>query len=93
MKHLEPLFSFYLIDRAHAIRKSGVEKLPEISKTYSKVWLNSFFNRLSDIITKDGSYHFKITALYSIAKICKESGNEPYLEKCLQLLNKSCGLH
>lgn len=71
MKHLEPIFSFYLTDRAHAIRKSGVEKINDIAKVYSKIWLNSFFNRLSDIITKDGSYHFKITALYSITKICK----------------------
>lgn len=71
LKHLEPLYIFYLADRAHAIRKSGVEKLSEISKAYGKGWLSSFFNRLSDIVTKEGSYHFKITALYSLTKICK----------------------
>ena len=86
---MEPLYSFYLNDRAHAIRKSAVERLGEINKAYGKAWMNSFFGRLSDIITKDGSYHFKITALYSLIKISKD--NDAYLEKALQLLSKSSG--
>jgi len=40
-------------------------------------------------VTKDGSYHFKITALYSLVKICKD--NEAYLDKGLQLLGKCSG--
>lgn len=63
--------------------------MPEIIKIYGKVWLPDFFNKLSDIITKDGSYHFKITALYSITKICTDAKCENHLDKTLQLLSKA----
>ena len=61
-----------------------------MSKLYGKVWLNPFFNKLVDLAGKEGSFHFKITALYSMTKICMDSSNESLLEKCLQLLSKSC---
>lgn len=89
MKNLEPLYSFYLKDRAHALRKLGVSKLPQLIKVYGKVWISDFFNKLSDIITKDGSYHFKITGLYSVTKICTDGGCENFLDKTLQLLSKA----
>lgn len=78
MKYLEPLYSFYLDDRASAIRKLGVEKLAAILKCYGKVYLNPFYGRISDILTKEASYHFKITAVYAAMVICLDQNNEEY---------------
>lgn len=83
------MYSFFLNDRAAAIRKLGVEKLPEILKSYGKVYTQSLFARLSEILTKENSYHFKITALYAIKTIVLDKNNDGLTEKCIQLLIKS----
>ena len=91
MKYLEPLYSFYLNDRAAAIRKLGVENLPEILKAYSKVYLNPLYTRLSEILGKETSYHFKITVLYAMKTICLDKNNEGFFDKCIESLAKAAG--
>lgn len=89
MKYLEIFFSFFLNDRASAIRKLAVLKLPQILKCYEKVYLPPLWAKLQDIMSKECSYHFKITAIYAVTSICLEPACEAYFDKCIQILSKA----
>ena len=91
LKFLEPFYVFYINDRANAIRKLGVAKLGELSRIYAKNWLPQFFNKLSELLNKDVSYHYKISVLYSLKEICMDHSNEQYVEKSIVLMVKAGG--
>ncbi len=56
----------YLKDRASAIRVSAIDKIQQLANTYGNNWINSFLDKLSELLTKAPSFHFKIAAIYSI---------------------------
>lgn len=56
----------YLKDRASAIRVTAIEKIQELTNIYGSNWITPFFDKLSEILTKSPSFHFKIAAIYSI---------------------------
>ena len=87
IKHLEPLFSIYLKDRAAAIRKMGSSKVQELSKIYGSAWLGTFINKLTDIIQKETSYHYKNSAIYSLTEVCL--ANYDNVEKCVTHIFKT----
>lgn len=63
---LEPLITSYLKDRASAIRVAAIERIQELVKVYGSGWVNSFIERLADILAKDPCFHFKLAAIYTI---------------------------
>ena len=65
-KHFEPLFVIYLKDRAASIRKMGSHKVGQLAAVYGNNWAGSFIGKLSELIQKESSYHYKISALYSV---------------------------
>lgn len=91
MKYLEPFYSFYLNDRAAAIRKLGVGRLPEILKVYGKVYMNPFHAKLTELLSKETSYHYKITAVHALKTICLDQNNDGFFEKCIEALAKAAG--
>lgn len=78
-KYLEPFYVFYMNDRANAVRTLGISKLTDLSRIYAKNWLPQFFNKLTEVLGRDISYHYKISALYSLKEICMDPGNEQYV--------------
>ena len=90
-KHLEPFFTFYLSDRASAIRTEGISKLPSVLSLYGKSELLEFYNQLAALVNKELSHHYKITALYSLKTICMDAANEQLVEKCIELIRKGSG--
>ena len=66
---LEPLIFTYLKDRASAIRVSAIERIQELTNAYGNNWIVSFFDKLSDILTKSPSFHFKIAAIYTLREV------------------------
>ena len=67
---MEPLYLNYLKDRASAIREAAIVRIPDLVKVYGANWVNSFMARLSEVISKDPCFHFKIAAIYSLKEIC-----------------------
>lgn len=65
-KSLEPLFLNYLKDRVSAIRGVAIERIADLCKAFGTTWINTFIVRLSEALTKDPCFHFKIAALYSL---------------------------
>lgn len=65
-KKIEPLITTYLKDRASAIRVAAIERIQELVKVYGSAWVNIFIERLSDILTKDPCFHFKLAAIGTI---------------------------
>lgn len=63
---LEPMITYYLKDRASAIRVSAIERIQELVKVYGSNWVNSFIDRLGDILSKDPCFHFKLAAISTI---------------------------
>lgn len=86
MKHLEPFFLNYLKDRASAIRSAAIARIPDLVRVYGANWVNSLMGRLSDVISKEPCFHFKIAAVYSLKEICMSVHAEAYLEKALNLI-------
>ena len=85
-KYLEPLFLNYLKDRVSAIRTIAIERICDLARAYGGNWVNSFMGKLSDTISKDPCFHFKIAAVYSLREICKSSFGETFLEKSINLI-------
>ena len=85
-KSLEPLFLNFLKDRVSAIRGVAIERIADLCKAYGANWINGFISKLSDTLTKDPCFHFKIAALYSLKEICISVHGDSYLEKCLSLI-------
>jgi hypothetical protein len=56
----------FLSDRASGVRNVGVKAVGSFAKTFGEVWLNSFIPKLEEVLGKETSYHFKITAIYSL---------------------------
>jgi serine/threonine-protein phosphatase 2A regulatory subunit A len=83
-KKLEPLITSYLKDRASAIRVAAIERIQELVKVYGSAWVNTFIERLGDILSKDPCFHFKLAAIYTIREIIY--ANDQYLEKGLGLI-------
>ncbi len=44
---LEPMITYYLKDRASAIRTAAIERIQELAKVYGAAWINPFLDRLS----------------------------------------------
>jgi len=78
-KYLEPLFLSYLKDRVSTIRSVAIDRIMDIAKTYGVNWINTFLVKLSEVITKDPCFHFKIAAIYSLREICMSAHGEAYL--------------
>lgn len=85
-KSLEPLFLNYLKDRVSAIRGAAIERIAELCKAFGANWINGFISKLSDTISKDPCFHFKIAAVYSLREICMSPHGDSYIEKCLTLI-------
>ena len=85
-KSLEPLFLNYLKDRVSAIRAAAIERIAELCKAFGPNWINGFISKLSDAISKDPCFHFKIAAVYSLREICLSPHGDSYVEKCLTLI-------
>jgi serine/threonine-protein phosphatase 2A regulatory subunit A len=68
-KYIEPIYVFYLKDRASAIREEAISHLGQFAKVYGPTWVNAFISKLSEVLTKDGGFHFKIAAIYSLKEL------------------------
>jgi len=55
-----------LKDRVWAIREVAIQRITDYAKIYGTNWIAGFINRLSDVISKDPCFHFKIAAVYSL---------------------------
>lgn len=51
-KYIEPLYVFYLKDRASAIRTEAISHIQKFAKTYGMSWVNSYISKLVDVLTK-----------------------------------------
>jgi hypothetical protein len=60
----------YLKDRVSAIRGVAIERISDLAKVYGVNWISSFVAKLSEVISKDPCFHFKIAAIYSLKEIC-----------------------
>lgn len=85
-KYLEPLFLTYLRDRVSAIRGVAIERIGDLARVYGAAWVNTFMGRLSETISKDPCFHFKIAAIYSLREICLSAVGESFLEKAINLI-------
>lgn len=85
-KYLEPLFITYLRDRVSAIRAVAIERICDLARVYGMAWINSFVGKLSETISKDPCFHFKIAAIYSLKEICFSAFGESFLEKAINLI-------
>jgi len=56
----------FLKDRVWAIREVAIQRITDYAKIYGTNWIVEFINRLSDVISKDPCFHFKIAAVYSL---------------------------
>lgn len=63
--------------------------IPRLCKTFGDPWVNSMLPRYDEILSKEGSYHFKITCLYSLKEIATSDLGDKYVDKCLALICKS----
>ena len=50
--------------------------------------MNIMLPRFEEILSKEGSYHFKIAAIYSLKEIALSDLGEKYVEKCLAQIFK-----
>lgn len=78
-KYLEPFFLNYLKDRVSAIRTVAIDRIGDLCKVYGVNWINSFIGKLSEAISKDPCFHFKIAAVYSLKEICFSVHGESFL--------------
>ena len=78
----------YLKDRASAIRDVGIKVVPQFCKVFGDNWVNIMLPRFEEILSKEGSYHFKIAAIYSLKEIALSDLGEKYVEKCLAQIFK-----
>ena len=76
----------HLKDRVSAIRAVAIERVADLCKAYGVNWINTYIPKLSDAISKDPCFHFKIAAIYSLREICMSVHGEQYLEKSLALI-------
>ena len=76
----------YLKDRVSSIRTVAVSKISDLCKAFGPTWINSFIPKLSDVLTKDPCFHFKIAAVYSLKEICVSVHGEAFLEKSINLI-------
>ena len=81
----------FLKDRVSAIREVAIQRIGEYAKIYGVNWISGFMSKLSDVITKDPCFHFKIAAIYSIREICLSVHGEAFLEKALSLIVAASG--
>ncbi len=88
LKHFEPLYTIYLKDRAACIRKHGVSCIGKLGQSYKSTWLDPFTNKLIELIQKESSYHYKISAIYSLKEVCLVS--QENLEKGTNAIIKAC---
>lgn len=65
-KGLETLYMSYIKDRAAAVRELGIERIPQLLKTFGNNWVGVFVSKLGDLLGKDSTYTTKITVLYSL---------------------------
>ena len=49
------------------------------------------YNQLAGLVNKELSYHYKITALYSLKTICMDAANEHLVEKSIEMMRKGSG--
>jgi serine/threonine-protein phosphatase 2A regulatory subunit A len=85
-KYLEPLFINYLKDRVSAIRGVAIERIGDLARTYGVNWINSFLGKLSETISKEPCFHFKIAAVYSLKEICYSVHGESFVDKSINLI-------
>ncbi len=85
-KHIEPLYIFYLKDRASAIRTEAISHLQMFAKIYGITWVNSYISKLFEILTKEPCFHFKIAAIYSLRELIFSVHGEAILEKVINLI-------
>ena len=76
----------YLKDRVSAIRAVAIDRIVDLCKAFGTNWINGFIQKLSDTISKDPCFHFKIAAIYSLKEICMSVHGETFLEKALSLI-------
>ncbi|KAM3135001.1 hypothetical protein pb186bvf_012825 [Paramecium bursaria] len=70
IKHLEPVYTTYLKDRAQEVRSIGLSKLPELIQTYRVEWvMGSFFQKVQEALNKENGFLYRINALYTIQQI------------------------
>ena len=81
----------YLKDRVSAIRGVAIERITDLCKAFGTNWINTFISRLSDTLSKDPCFHFKIAALYSLREICMSVHGDAYIEKALTLIQGASG--
>jgi hypothetical protein len=67
---LEPLILNFLKDRVSAIREVAIQRIADFAKIYGVNWISGFITKLSEVITKDPSFHYKIAAIYCLREIC-----------------------
>ena len=85
-KYIEPLYVFYLKDRASAIRSEAILHLGQFAKIYGMTWVNAFISRLFDVLTKESCFHFKIAAIYSLRELIFSVHGDSILEKVLNMI-------
>lgn len=81
------MFAIYLKDRAACIRRHGVSCIGKLGTVYGGAWLNAFTNKLIELIQKESSYHYKISAIYSLKEVCLVS--QENLEKGVNTIIKA----
>ena len=55
-------------------------------QAYGAGWVNTLLPRLSETISKDPCFHFKIAAVYSLKQICLSVHGEGFLDSALKLI-------
>ncbi len=85
-KHIQPLYLFYLKDRASAIRVEAISHLQQFAKVYGVKWVNEYISKLVDVLTKDPCFHFKIAAIYSLRELIFSVHGEAVIEKVINVI-------
>ena len=53
-------------DRAAAVRELGVQKIPELLKTFGEEFINIIVPKLSGILSTDGPFYHKVSVIYAL---------------------------
>lgn len=85
-KYIEPLYVFYLRDRASAIRTEAITHLGQFAKIYGMTWVNSYISKLFEVLTKEPCFHFKIAAIYSLKELIFSVHGEAIADKVVNLI-------
>lgn len=61
---IEPIYIYYLKDRAADVRELGLSKISELISVYNIQWaINSFYPKILDTLNKENGFVKKYTSL------------------------------